>query len=256
VIALHGVGLDRRTREEFSEDLKSRIFAVATGRFRTPALKTVLDGIELEVSPGEKVGLIGANGAGKSTLLKVVCGILRPQRGTVRVDGRIAPLLELGAGFDADSSVVENVLMYGVLLGVSRRTMEERVDAILAFSELDEYRMYPVRALSSGMAARLGFAIATEVDADVLLVDEALSVGDESFRAKSRARIDSLLHPNRTVLFVSHDLALIRSLTDRVVWIDHGRIAADGPPNDVLARYLASVDAAAVAALDGARALT
>lgn len=256
MIALHGVGLDRRTREEFSEDLKSRIFAVATGRFRRPPLKTVLDRIDLEIPSGQKVGLIGANGAGKSTLLKVVCGILRPQRGTVRVDGRVAPLLELGAGFDADSSVVENVLIYGVLLGVPRRTMEERVDAILAFSELDEYRKYPVRALSSGMAARLGFAIATEVDAEILLIDEALSVGDASFRAKSRERIDSLLHPDRTVIVVSHDLPLIRALTERVVWIDHGRIAADGEPHEVLERYLASVDAGAAEALARARAIS
>jgi ABC-type polysaccharide/polyol phosphate transport system ATPase subunit len=249
MIALDGVRLVRRTREEFSDDVKSRVFALLAGRVQRARRKTVLDGIDLRIESGEKVALIGPNGAGKSTLLKVICGVLTPTAGTVEVQGRVAPLLELGAGFNPELSVVDNVTLYGVLLGLDRRTIDARLEAILAFAELEEYRQYPVRALSSGMAARLGFAIATDADADILLVDEALSVGDESFRTKSRARIDALWHEHRTVVIVSHDLALVRSICEKAVWVERGRIVAVGPPGEIVDRYVRSVDAAAINAL-------
>ena len=136
-----------------------------------------------------------------------------------------------------------------MLLGLDRRTIDARLEDILKFAELEEYRRYPVRALSSGMAARLGFAVATDVDADILLIDEALSVGDESFRAKSRARIDALWHEHRTVVIVSHDLALVRSICDKVVWVERGKIVAVGPPGEIVDRYVRSVDTAAINAL-------
>jgi lipopolysaccharide transport system ATP-binding protein len=253
VIDLRGVRLERRTREEFSDDFKSKVLSLLAGRPERALRKTVLENVDLRIAPGEKVALIGPNGAGKSTILKVICGVLTPTAGTVTVQGRVAPLLELGAGFNPELSVVDNVALYGVLLGLDRRTIDARLEAILAFAELGEYRRYPVRALSSGMAARLGFAIATDADADILLVDEALSVGDESFRAKSRARIDALWHEHRTVVIVSHDLALVRSLCETAVWVEHGRIVAVGPPGEIIDRYVRAVDEAAINALLRAR---
>jgi lipopolysaccharide transport system ATP-binding protein len=253
MIALRGVRLERRTREEFSDDFKSRFFALLARRTRRARRKLVLQDVDLHIAPGEKVALIGPNGAGKSSILKIICGVLEPTAGSVEVRGRVAPLLELGAGFNPELSVVDNIILYGVLLGLDRRTIASRIDAILAFAELDEYRQYPVRALSSGMAARLGFAVATDSDADILLVDEALSVGDESFRAKSRARIDALWHEHRTVVIVSHDLALVRSMCEKAVWVDRGRIVAAGPPGEIVDRYVRAVDEAAINALLRAR---
>ncbi|HEY4439456.1 MAG TPA: ABC transporter ATP-binding protein [Candidatus Elarobacter sp.] len=253
MISLRNVTLERRTREEFDDDLKSRALSLFTGRDRRPRRKRVLDDVSLEIEDGAKVGLIGPNGAGKSTILKVISSVLTPTSGTVDVRGRVAPLLELGAGFNPELSVVDNVALYGVLLGLDRRTIDARLEAILHFAELEEYRRYPVRALSSGMTARLGFAIATDADADILLVDEALAVGDESFRAKSRARIDALWHAHRTVVIVSHDLALVRATCERAVWIDRGRIMASGPPGEVVDNYVRSVDQAATLALARAR---
>jgi lipopolysaccharide transport system ATP-binding protein len=253
MIALRNVRLERRTREEFSDDFKSRFFALLARRARQPRRKLVLQDVDLRIAPGEKVALIGPNGAGKSSILKVICGVLEPTSGSVEVRGRVAPLLELGAGFNPELSVTDNIILYGVLLGLDRRTIASRIDAILSFAELEEYRQYPVRALSSGMAARLGFAVATDSDADVLLVDEALSVGDESFRAKSRARIDALWHEHRTVVIVSHDLALVRSMCEKAVWVDRGRIVAVGPPGEIVDRYVRAVDEAAINALLRAR---
>jgi lipopolysaccharide transport system ATP-binding protein len=249
MISLRGVRLERRTREEYSDDFKARLFAFITGRSRRSRRKTVLDRIDLEIGEGEKVALIGPNGAGKSTLLKIICGVLTPSAGTVDVRGRVAPLLELGAGFNPELSVVDNVVLYGVLLGMDRKTIDARIESILSFAELQEYRQYPVRALSSGMAARLGFAIATDSDADILLVDEALSVGDQSFRAKSRARIDALWHAHRTVVIVSHDLALVRSMCEKAVWVERGSIVDVGTPGAIIDRYVRAVDEAAMNAL-------
>jgi len=256
MIDLRNVRLERRTREEFSDDFKSRALALLAGRATAPRRRTVLENVDLRIAPGEKVALIGPNGAGKSTLLKVICGVLEPTAGTVDVRGRVAPLLELGAGFNPELSVVDNIVLYGVLLGLDRSTIDARLEAILDFAELQEYRRYPVRALSSGMAARLGFAIATDADADILLVDEALSVGDESFRAKSRARIDELWHEHRTVVIVSHDLALVRSMCETAVWLDRGRVVASGPPGEIVDRYVRAVDEAAINALLRAGART
>jgi len=253
MIALRGVRLERRTHEEHAHDLKARLFALVTGRYRRPRRKVIIDGVDLNVARGEKVGIIGPNGAGKSTLLKLMCGVLTPTSGSVEVRGRVAPMLELGAGFDPALTVVDNVVLYGVLLGVDKRTIASRLDAILRFAELQDYRSYPVSALSSGMMARLGFAIATEITADVLLVDEALAVGDASFRAKSRARIESLWHASRTVVLVSHDLTLIRSICERTIWIQRGRIQGDGETGEIVDRYIRSVDEAAMSLLMRAR---
>ncbi|AFY41741.1 ABC transporter ATP-binding protein [Nostoc sp. PCC 7107] len=242
VIRLNQVSLWRRTQEELSYDLKKTILSFLEGKYRYPAKKLVLDQIDLVVKSGEKVGIIGANGAGKSTLLKLICGILQPQQGVVRVKGNIAPLIELGAGFDPEISVMANIIFYGVMLGFSRQEMMNRAAAILEFAELQDYSLVPVKVLSSGMVARLGFAIATDVQPDILILDEVLSVGDESFKNKSKQRIEKFWAADTTVLLVSHDLDFIRQSCEWVIWLDKGKVKLTGDTNRVVEAYLTTTN--------------
>ncbi len=241
VIRLDQVSLYRRTQEEFSYDLKRTILSVLEGKYRQPSRKLILDQLDLVVNAGEKIGIIGSNGSGKSTLLKVICGILQPSQGSLRVKGDIAPLIELGAGFDGDLSVKDNIILYGVMLGFSRQEMRQRIDSILSFSELQDYSYAPVKSLSSGMMARLGFAIATDVEPDILILDEVLSVGDESFKHKCQARMDKLWNHHTTILVVSHGLEFIRESCQRAIWLDRGRIRFAGTAEDAIAHYLEAV---------------
>ncbi|MGL5033124.1 MAG: ABC transporter ATP-binding protein [Microcystaceae cyanobacterium] len=240
-IRLDQVSLYRRTQEEFSYDLKRTILSVIEGKYRKPSKKLILDNVDLVVNEGEKVGIIGSNGSGKSTLLKVICGILEPSKGTLRVKGEIAPLIELGAGFDPDLSVKDNIVLYGVMLGFSRLEMKERTHSILDFAELQDYSFAPVKSLSSGMLARLGFAIATDVKPDILILDEVLSVGDESFKHKSQARMNKLWDQNTTILVVSHGLEFIKASCDRVIWLDRGRVRFAGGSEEAIDHYLEAV---------------
>lgn len=242
VIRLDEVSLWRRTQEEFSYDLKKTLLSVIEGKYRQPAKKLVLDRIDLVVNRGDKIGIIGANGSGKSTLLKIISGILKPTKGTVRVRGQIAPLIELGAGFDAEISVVDNILLYGVLLGFSRGEMRERTQSILEFAELEDYAFVPVKGLSSGMVARLGFAIATDIQPDILILDEVLSVGDESFKNKCKQRIDKFWDDNATVIVVSHDLSFVEQSCVRGVWLDQGKIRFIGKADETVDCYLNSLN--------------
>lgn len=241
VIRLDQVSLSRRTQEEFSYDLKKTVLSFLEGKYRKPSRKLILDQISLTVKAGEKVGIIGANGSGKSTLLKVICGILQPSTGQVRVKGEIAPLIELGAGFDAELSVTDNIILYGVMLGFSRQDMKKRVTSILNFAELEEYAWAPVKALSSGMTARLGFAIATDIEPDVLVLDEVLSVGDESFKHKCQRRMDKLWGHHTTILVVSHGLEFIQQSCDYAIWLDRGKIRFAGNTDETIDCYLRSV---------------
>lgn len=241
VISFDRVSLWRRTQEEFSYDIKQTIFSIVSRKYRVPAKKLIIDDVSLIINAGEKIGIIGGNGAGKSTLLKLVCGILEPTVGKIRVKGNIAPLIELGAGFDQNISVRDNIVMYGVLLGFSRREMQERIPMILDFAELNDYELVPVKGLSSGMVARLGFAIATDVQPDILILDEVLSVGDQSFKNKCQQRIDKFLNGETTVLVVSHDLGFIRSSCDKVIWLDRGQIKYIGSGPETVDRYLDTV---------------
>jgi ABC-type polysaccharide/polyol phosphate transport system ATPase subunit len=241
VIRLDQVSLWRRTQEEFSYDLKKTVLSVFEGKYRQPAKKLVLDKINLVINSGEKLGIVGANGSGKSTLLKVICGILQPTSGVVRVRGHIAPLIELGAGFDPEISVMDNIQLYGVLLGFSRAEMRERAQSILEFAELQDYALVPVKGLSSGMAARLGFSIATDVQPDILILDEVLSVGDESFKNKCKQRIDKFWDNNVTILVVSHDLKFIQDSCEKSIWLDKGKIQVTGSADEVVNQYLNSV---------------
>lgn len=241
IIRLDRVSLWRRTQEEFSYDLKKTILSCLEGKYRKPAIKLILDEINLVVEAGEKVGIIGANGSGKSTLLKLICGILQPTQGTVRVKGKIAPLIELGAGFDGEISVIDNIILYGVLLGFSRQEMKERAAEILDFAELQDYALVPVKALSSGMVARLGFAIATDVQPDILILDEVLSVGDESFTNKCKNRIEKFWTGKATVLVVSHSMEFVEGSCDRVIWLSKGTIQYSGTAKETINQYLNAV---------------
>ncbi|AUS99228.1 ATP-binding protein [Nostoc sp. CENA543] len=241
LIRLEQVSLWRRTQEEFSYDLKKTVLSLVEGKYRKPARKLVLDQINLVVNSGEKVGIIGANGSGKSTVLKVICSILQPTSGTVRVRGQIAPLIELGAGFDAEISVMDNIVLYGVLLGFSRAEIQQRASSILEFAELEDYALVPVKGLSSGMVARLGFAIATDVQPDILILDEVLSVGDEKFRNKCKQRIDKFWDENATVLAVSHDLEFIKNSCNRAIWLHKGQIQFAGNAEETVDYYLQAV---------------
>lgn len=196
-----------------------------------------LTDVSFEVKEGERLGILGFNGAGKSTMLKVIAGVLKPTKGKVKVDGVIAPLLELGAGFDLNYTGAENIYLYGATMGYSRKYIEERYDEIVEFSELGEFIDVPVKNYSSGMRARLGFAIATAVEPEVLILDEVLSVGDAKFRIKSENKIKSMFDKGVTVLFVSHNTAQVRRLCTKAILLDHGKIIADGDVNEVCDIY-------------------
>ncbi|MCX5980806.1 MAG: ABC transporter ATP-binding protein [Nostocales cyanobacterium LacPavin_0920_SED1_MAG_38_18] len=242
VIRLDNVSLWRRTQEEFSYDLKKTLLSVVEGKYRQPAKKLVLDNIDLVVAKGEKIGIIGSNGSGKSTLLKIISGILQPTTGTVRVRGQVAPLIELGAGFDAEISVMDNILLYGVLLGFSRAEMKKRARSILEFADLEDYALVPVKGLSSGMVARLGFSIATDVQPDILILDEVLSVGDEGFKNKCKQRMEKFWDDNVTILVVSHDLEFVKQSCDKAIWLNHGNIKLSGESDEVVRFYLEGVN--------------
>lgn len=241
VIRLDNVSLWRRTQEEFSYDLKKTLLSVVEGKYRQPAKKLVLNNVNLVVDKGEKIGIIGANGSGKSTLLKIISGILRPTTGNVRVRGQVAPLIELGAGFDPDISVMDNILLYGVLLGFSRTEMKARARSILEFAELEDYALVPVKGLSSGMVARLGFAIATDVQPDILILDEVLSVGDEGFKNKCKQRMDQFWDDHATVLVVSHDLEFVSTSCKKAIYLSQGNIKFAGDSQEVVDFYLETV---------------
>jgi ABC-type polysaccharide/polyol phosphate transport system ATPase subunit len=213
--------------------VKSTILHLARGE-RIFERRPILKGVGLKVGAGERVGLIGRNGAGKSTLFRLMSRILRPDRGTLEVGGRVSPLIQLTAGLVPDLTGAENIRLNAAVLGLGRRVIEERFDDVVRFSELQEFIDTPVRYYSSGMKARLGFAVAVHADADVLLIDEALSVGDQSFQRRCIDRMKDLTETGATVVFVSHNFSLVGQFCDRVVWLDDGKVRADGPAGDVL----------------------
>ena len=200
-----------------------------------------LRNINLEIRRGESVALIGVNGSGKSTLLKVIAGVLHPTTGSVHVNGSIAPMIELGAGFDPELTARENVFLNGAVLGHDRKFMEEHFKSIIDFAELWGFVDVPVKNYSSGMVARLGFAIATEIRADVLIVDEVLAVGDFRFQEKCKKRMAELMSGGTTLLFVSHNTEQVRQLCKKAVWIKKGTIQMIGDVDEVCACYEADM---------------
>lgn len=196
-----------------------------------------LENVSFDVYDGEVVGIIGRNGAGKSTTLSMIAKVLKPTSGSVSIKGRIAPLLELGAGFHHDLTGRENIVLNGVLLGLSRKEILNKIDEIISFAELEEFIDQPIRVYSSGMMARLGFSIAIQVEPEILLIDEVLSVGDQSFQKKSSDKIDEFRKKGTTIIFVSHDIATVERICDKVVWIDQHKVKMNGKTNDVVPEY-------------------
>ncbi len=197
-----------------------------------------IDNVSFEVKKGETVGIIGKNGAGKSTLLKMITGVLTPTSGTIEVNGKVASLLELGAGFNPEMTGLENIYLNGTLMGFSKEEMDKKVDAIVAFANIGEFIKQPVKMYSSGMFARLAFSVAINVDADILIVDEALSVGDMLFQAKCISKMSELMEEGMTILFVSHDIHAVRSLCTKGVYLVNGKSVLVGDAGEVVDRYI------------------
>lgn len=211
------------------------------GNGRADTLKALTD-VSFTVKRGEVLAIIGSNGAGKSTLMKLLARILPPSTGRVVVRGKVSPMIELGAGFNPEQTARENIILYGTLLGRSPGDMRQRCEPIVEWAELSEYLDVPVRAYSSGMVARLAFSVATDVDPDVLLIDEILAVGDESFQRRSAERMDQLINGGAAVILVSHSMGDVLSRSHRAMLLDHGRIRCLGSPKDVVEEYLGTLD--------------
>ena len=216
--------------------LKEYIIRMLKGELMFQEFLALKD-INLEIKRGESWGLIGSNGSGKSTLLKLICGILKPYKGSVEVKGTIAPLIELGAGFDGELTARENIFLNGALLGYKKSFMQQHFDEIIEFSELQDFVDVPIKNFSSGMAARLGFAVATIVKPDILIVDEVLAVGDHAFQEKCKKRMEEMLKGGTTLLFVSHSAEQVKELCQNVIWIDKGVVKAIGKAENVIPLY-------------------
>ena len=237
VIDVKDVSMRFIMEQERTNTLKEYFVKLVRRKLRFSGF-TALDGVSFSVQPGEAVALIGRNGSGKSTMLKIIAGVMDPTKGSVTVNGSIAPLIELGAGFDLDLTGRENVFLNGALLGYNHRYMANIYDQIVDFAELEQFIDVPVRSYSSGMIARLGFSIATHVQADILVVDEVLAVGDYTFQQKCYKRMEEMLSKGKTLMFVSHELDQVERLCKRAVWIDHGKLRGDGPVSEVCADYM------------------
>ena len=236
VLSLEGVSVRFRVPHERIASLKEYAVRLARRRVQFRDFWALRD-VSLSVNRGEVFGIVGRNGAGKSTLLRVVARVLRPTIGRVWVQGRVAPLLDLGGAFHPELTGRENVFLNGTLLGFSRREIDRNLDRIVSFAELGEFIDAPLRTYSAGMIARLGFAIASDVRPDVLLVDEILAVGDAEFQAKSAARIREFKEQGTAILMASHSLSTVTEMCARAVWIDHGEIRAVGPAREVARAY-------------------
>jgi ABC-type polysaccharide/polyol phosphate transport system ATPase subunit len=222
-----------RERPDTLREAFTKVFRRGSGIHEFEALR----GISFDVYDGEVVGLIGRNGSGKSTALKIIAGVFEPSAGRVEIHGRVAPMIELGAGFHHDLTGRENIVINGLMLGFTRKEIAAKEEAIVEFAGLGEFIDSPVKQYSSGMFMRLAFAIATEVDPEILLIDEILAVGDAEFQEKCKARILDFRDRGKTIVFVSHSSLAIRALCTRVILIDHGQVVTDGEPAQVLEQY-------------------
>jgi ABC-type polysaccharide/polyol phosphate transport system ATPase subunit len=236
VVRLTGVSVEYRAPRERIRSFKEYAIRLLQGRVEHEEFKALRE-VSLEICEGEVFGVIGHNGAGKSTLLKVISRVMRPTRGRVWVKGRVAPLLELGAGFHPELSGRENIFLNGTLLGNTRAEMEALFDRIVDFAELWDFIDAPLRTYSTGMAVRLGFAVATAIRPDILIVDEVLAVGDEQFQEKCTARMSSFRQSGTTIILVTHDSELVTEICDRAAWLDRGQLRAIGDPRTVVDRY-------------------
>lgn len=237
LIQLNDASVTYRIRHGASPTLKDTVIRTIKRQKHDVEVKA-LKNISFDVNSGEVLAIVGRNGAGKSTLLKLLARVLPPTTGRVRVTGTVAPMIELGAGFNGELTGRENIILYGTLLGRKPRNMEKRVDGIAKWADLLESVDLPLRTYSSGMVARLAFSVATDEPSDVILIDEVLSIGDVDFQRKSKQRMRELFQQNSAVVLVTHDADSIRELASKVIWIDHGKIMRFGEVNSVLDAYL------------------
>lgn len=227
VIRTDNLGIKYNLSEQKIDDLKDYVIKAFKGELNYNEF-WALKNVSFSIEAGDHVGILGLNGAGKSTLLKTIAGVLKPTEGSVMTKGRIVPLLELGAGFDRQYTGAENIYLYGAVLGYSRKFINSKFDEIVAFSELEDFIHVPVKNYSSGMKSRLGFAVATAMQADILILDEVLAVGDAKFKKKCEDKLQEMFGRGTTVLFVSHSLAQVKKLCDKAILLEHGRVAAYG----------------------------
>lgn len=236
MIHINDVTMDYRVQQENIKSIKEYLVNMLQGKVTYREFRA-LDQVNLHIPRGEVIGIIGRNGAGKSTLLKIIAGVLLPTSGTVQINGKVAPMLELGAGFDLDLTARENIFLNGAILGYSKTFLQKKFADIVAFSELEKFIEQPLRTFSSGMLMRLAFSIATLVVPEVLIVDEILSVGDAHFQKKSEERMKSLMSGGTTVLMVSHSTTQIRELCSRAIWLEEGKVLMDGAADEICSAY-------------------
>lgn len=240
IIKVEGISMRFNLAEEKTDTVKEYLLKMMKGKLHFTEFYA-LKNVSFTIKKGESVALIGRNGSGKSTMLKVIAGVLTASKGSISVSGSIAPLIELGAGFDYDLTARENIYLNGAVMGHNRKYMDANFQEIVEFSELQDFIDVPLKNYSSGMVARLGFAIATQVQADILVVDEILAVGDYNFQQKCKERMRKLMSKGTTVLFVSHSDEQVKEICQRAIWLSHGEVMADGPAAEVCGKYRAAM---------------
>lgn len=236
VIKVNDVTMEFNLSKEKVDSVKEYFIKMVKRELRYDRFQA-LKNVSFSVNKGDRIGILGLNGAGKSTLMKVIAGVFKPTKGTVEKRGVIAPMIELGAGFDKQYTGAENIYLYGAVLGHSRKFMEEKFDEIVEFAELHEFIDVPLKNYSSGMRARLGFAIATVVKPDILILDEVLSVGDAKFRKKSEKKLLEMMDTGVTVLFVSHNLEQVKRICNKAMILEKGKLVAFGDMDEVVEQY-------------------
>lgn len=236
VIRLDGITIKFNLNKEKLDSVKEYFIKFIKRDIEKNTFEALKD-ISFSVNQGDRIGILGLNGAGKSTLMKIIAGVFEPTSGTLYKEGVIAPMIELGAGFDMQYTGAENIYLYGAVLGHSRKFMQERFDEIVEFSELGDFIDVPLKNYSSGMKARLGFSIATMVKPDILILDEVLSVGDAKFKKKSEEKLRSMMDEDTTVLFVSHNLAQVRRICNKALILEKGKLIAFGDIDEIAERY-------------------
>lgn len=236
VLTVENVSVKYRLTEQKVDDLKDYLIKLFKRELRYKEFLALND-VSFSLNKGDRLAILGMNGAGKSTLLKVIAGVLKASEGSVKKKGIVVPLLELGAGFDMQYTGVENIYLYGAMLGYSKKFLDEKMEEIIEFAELGEFINVPVKNYSSGMKARLGFSIATVVEPDILILDEVLSVGDAKFRKKSEKKIMDMFDKGITVLFVSHNESQVRNICTKAILLEHGKMTVSGTVEEVLPVY-------------------